>query len=948
VITQSASAPAGLEHRLPRLARAIVLPLALAAMLSSVVDVQLARAEALLGSQTIGSNQDSDSPGEAEAFSTTAGTSGTVSSLTVYLDASSKATKVIAGLYSENAGHPGTLITQGSTTAPSAGAWNQITVPAAAVMAGTKYWIGVLGPVGTGEIQFRDTPSGSRSESSSQSNLTSLPTTWSAGPDWSNSPISAYASGSTQATAPAASIGVAATAGNSSATVTWTAPSNGGSPITSYTITPFIGTSAQTTTKLSGSPPGTSTTITGLKNGTTYTFEVSATNTIGTGPASAASNPVTPSAPTAPAAPSAPTATAGNTSATVAWTAPSNGGSPITSYTITPYVGSTAQTSTTITGSPPANSTTISGLTNGTTYTFTVNATNAVGSGPPSARSNALTPTATTAPQFVQQASAHKPAVSSLTVTPASNVTAGDRLIVEVGVWSASGASAASVSDSAGNHYTELLHFKAADGTEMSVWSAPLTAGSGTRPTLTVKPTTAADIGIALSEYSGLSNAEATVVDEMSHASGTTATAAAVASGPTAYTTAGNELAVGFYLDSGFEDKLTGGSAYTTRTNVSPAGDMEFATEDRIVPAGSEPNSTVSTGPDTSWLQATIVFKSSSPSPPTSPPAPTEVSATVGNGSATVQWSIPANGGSPITAYEITPYVGTTAQTPTTITGSPPASSATIAGLSNGTTYTFKVSATNAIGTGPASAPSNPATPTATPSDPVIDSSTPAITPVSNNVTSILSNSFSPPAASVVYAAVALDSEPSESNPHVASVTNSGSALTWHLEGKENHTGPGVGGFVEVWWAYNPTAQSNIALTISLAQPTKNVTPPIGALQVIVMTNAAADQSAAAWGAGWDTGSGGETPRAALTTTAPDSLVFAVANNWDSSETPTLPATQTTTIAGRTAVVLNPIDLDTYWVQVEKTPTALAAPVTMSDSAPLVRYHMLAWEVLAQ
>jgi len=38
----------------------------------------------------------------------------------------------------------------------------------------------------------------------------------------------------------------------------------------------------------------------------------------------------------------------------------------------------------------------------------------------------------------------------------------------------------------------------------------------------------------------------------------------------------------------------------------------------------------------------------------------------------------------------------TTAQTPTTVTGNPPATTATVNGLTNGTTYTFKVTATNA------------------------------------------------------------------------------------------------------------------------------------------------------------------------------------------------------------------------------------------------------------
>jgi hypothetical protein len=99
-------------------------------------------------------------------------------------------------------------------------------------------------------------------------------------------------------TAPAAPTGVTATAGNASATVSWTAPSNGGSPITSYTVTPRTGTTNLTPVTITGNPPATSTTITGLTNGTAYTFTVTATNTVGTSPASAASNSVTPAAAT--------------------------------------------------------------------------------------------------------------------------------------------------------------------------------------------------------------------------------------------------------------------------------------------------------------------------------------------------------------------------------------------------------------------------------------------------------------------------------------------------------------------------------------------------------------------------------------------------------------------------------------------------------------------------
>jgi hypothetical protein len=189
---------------------------------------------------------------------------------------------------------------------------------------------------------------------------------------------------------------VTATAGDTTANVSWTAPSsNGGGTITRYTVTPYIGSTAQTglAVPLTGNPPATSTTVSGLTNGATYTFAVTATNANGTGPASSQSNAVTPS--TVPAAPTAVTATAGNGSANVGWTAPSNnGGSNITQYTVTPFIGSTAQATTLVTGSPPATSTTVTGLTNGTAYTFTVTAANVNGPGAASSQSSAVTPSA--------------------------------------------------------------------------------------------------------------------------------------------------------------------------------------------------------------------------------------------------------------------------------------------------------------------------------------------------------------------------------------------------------------------------------------------------------------------------------------------------------------------------------------------------------------------------
>ena len=90
------------------------------------------------------------------------------------------------------------------------------------------------------------------------------------------------------------------------------------------------------------------TTISGLTGGTAYTFKVRAANLAGSGPASAASNSVTPHEPDrAGRADRRRGARPTSQAAIVSWTAPaSDGGSAITGYTVTPYIGATAQTAT--------------------------------------------------------------------------------------------------------------------------------------------------------------------------------------------------------------------------------------------------------------------------------------------------------------------------------------------------------------------------------------------------------------------------------------------------------------------------------------------------------------------------------------------------------------------------------------------------------------------------
>ena len=129
-------------------------------------------------------------------------------------------------------------------------------------------------------------------------------------------------------TVPGTPTGISATGGNAEADVSWTAPvSDGGSVISQYTVTSSPDGITATTS-------GTSVTVTGLTNGTSYTFVVTATNSVGTGSASGASSAVVPA--TVPGSPTAVSAVGGNAQATVSWTPPvSYGGSAISQYTVT-------------------------------------------------------------------------------------------------------------------------------------------------------------------------------------------------------------------------------------------------------------------------------------------------------------------------------------------------------------------------------------------------------------------------------------------------------------------------------------------------------------------------------------------------------------------------------------------------------------------------------------
>ena len=163
----------------------------------------------LVGDQTIEARSDQNAAGIAEAFRTTAAASGTVGRVTVWVDATSTATSVTVGLYTNSASHPGTLLTQGTLNGPTAGAWNDVTVPSAQVTSGTTYWLALLGPAGAGTLRFRShgSPGGAAAETSAQTTLTSLPGTWSTGSPNADGPFSLWAGGAGPAGPPPDQVG---------------------------------------------------------------------------------------------------------------------------------------------------------------------------------------------------------------------------------------------------------------------------------------------------------------------------------------------------------------------------------------------------------------------------------------------------------------------------------------------------------------------------------------------------------------------------------------------------------------------------------------------------------------------------------------------------------------------------------------------------------------------
>ena len=479
---------------------------------------------------------------------------------------------------------------------------------------------------------------------------------------------------------PDAPTSVSASTGDGTATVTWIAPgSNGGSAVTGYTVTVTPGSNQ---VKIDSARTAEAT-IERLSNGTEYTFTVSATNEIGDSSESRSSNAVTPSARvTTPGNPTSVTASGGDGKATVTWSVPaSDGGSPITGYKVTASPGG----ATVDVDSGRTTNATITRLTNGTSYIFTVRATNTIGDSGESGPSRSVTP-----------------AVSATVPDAPSGVaaTAGDSKATVT--WNVP------VSDG-GSRIT---------GYTISVFPGRLTASS-------VGPDTSAEVrGLANGvEYTFSVAAINDVGTGNLSTESRGVTPQQVVQAPGSPTGVNSLAGDGQVVVSWTAPASDGGSSITSYTVHVTPGSTTVDTS-----SGRETSATVTRLTNGTTYTFSVIAKnsagsstesrSSSATPVASitvPGIPTGVSASSGDSSAIVKWTVPADdGGSPITGYIVNVSPGGTIVT----VDSARATSEVVGNLTNGLSYTFTVLAVNAAGNSAESDPTRSVTPLGIPDAP--------------------------------------------------------------------------------------------------------------------------------------------------------------------------------------------------------------------------------------
>ena len=510
------------------------------------------------------------------------------------------------------------------------------------------------------------------------------------------------------------------------------------------------GSATGTVASVAGSGASYTVTVSGITGTGTIRVNLNASTNIAdgvgnTGPAAYASGSTHNVAiPTAPSAPTIGTATPGDAQAHVTFTAPgNNGGSAITTYTAIANPGGAFGTC----AGPAACTATVTGLTNGDAYTFTVTATNAIGTSAASGPSNSVTPKGNQTITFPD------PGARNFGTTPNLSSTASATSSLAPTFTSSTTGVCTITSGGALTFVTAGSCTIAADQAGNSVWNAAptvtrtFTVNAVVPGAPTIGAATAGDAQAIVTFTPPASTGGApimaggyTVTSNPLGATGTGSSSPITVTGLTngvAYTftvTATNSAGTGSasaasnsvtpaspqtitFADPGAQNFGTsptlsasssaGGGYVVTFTSATPGvctitagGTLTFVTTGTCTINANQAG-------DTSHLPAPQVSRSFTVNAVV-PGAPTSPVATAGDTQASIAFVAPVNtGGTAITGYTVTVSPAHVAS----VAGA--SSPIVVTGLTNGMAYTFRVTAHNSAGTGPASVASNSITPAA-------------------------------------------------------------------------------------------------------------------------------------------------------------------------------------------------------------------------------------------
>ena len=528
-----------------------------------------------------------------------------------------------------------------------------------------------------------------------------------------------------QVTVPPAPTGLTTTAGNATVSLNWT----GSSGATSYNVYRGTSSGGESSTPIATGLTGTSYTDSSVSNGTTYFYKVAAVNSAGTsGQSNEAS--ATPTLPVPPA-PTNLTANGGNATVSLTWSSSSGA----TSYSVYRGTSSGGEGSTAI-GTSTGTSYNDSTATNGTKYYYTVKAVDASGASGASNEASA-TPSAGAPPAPTGLSATGGNATVGLTWSSSSGATSysvyrgtssGGESSTAIGTSTSTSYTDSAVSNGTTYYYT--VKAVSGGGTSGASNEASATPSGGTTAVYQIDCGGGAVSPFVADEFFNTGNEFSST--NTINTSGVTNPAPAAVYQTVRWATAFNYTIPG----------LTAGQSYTVRLhfceltwtaagqrvfNVAINGNSFLSNFDIFATAGGQNKALVEQTTATANSSGQIVIsltQGSADNPEiagieidgsgggggTAPPAPTGLSASGGNATVSLVWS----SSSGATSYNV--YRGTSSGGEgSTAIGTSTGTSYTDISVSNGTTYFYKVTAVNSVGT---SGQSNEASATPQPSLP--------------------------------------------------------------------------------------------------------------------------------------------------------------------------------------------------------------------------------------